>query len=114
MVYDTNTEVMTAPAMTAQGGDAAAIALEAKRGVFPVLGSGLSYDSVTEKISEIVLRAGTPSWWFGAMLIGSTFLCVLLFALTVLVFKGIGIWGNNQPVGWAWDITNFVWWIGIG
>jgi molybdopterin-containing oxidoreductase family membrane subunit len=27
---------------------------------------------------------------------------------------GIGVWGNNQPVGWAWDITNFVFWIGIG
>ena len=24
------------------------------------------------------------------------------------------VWGNNNPVGWAWDITNFVWWIGIG
>jgi Ni/Fe-hydrogenase subunit HybB-like protein len=35
-------------------------------------------------------------------------------ALTYLVVKGVGIWGNNQPVGWAFDITNFVWWIGIG
>ncbi|MGC4055577.1 MAG: hypothetical protein QM757_42675 [Paludibaculum sp.] len=31
-----------------------------------------------------------------------------------LVATGIGVWGNNSPVGWAWDITNFVWWIGIG
>ena len=28
--------------------------------------------------------------------------------------KGIGIWGNNIPVGWAFGIVNFVWWIGIG
>ena len=35
-------------------------------------------------------------------------------SLTYLVVKGIGIWGNNIPVGWAFDITNFVWWIGIG
>ena len=34
--------------------------------------------------------------------------------LTYLVATGIGVWGNNQPVGWAWDITNFVFWIGIG
>src|SRR5437867_5094859 len=34
--------------------------------------------------------------------------------LTYLVSHGIGVWGNNQPVGWAWDITNFVFWIGIG
>ena len=32
----------------------------------------------------------------------------------MLLAKGIGIWGNNQPVGWAFDIINFVWWIGIG
>ncbi len=35
-------------------------------------------------------------------------------SLSYLVVEGIGIWGNNQPVGWAFDITNFVWWIGIG
>ena len=34
--------------------------------------------------------------------------------LAYLVCTGIGVWGNNQPVGWAWDITNFVFWIGIG
>ena len=22
--------------------------------------------------------------------------------------------GLNKTVGWAWDITNFVWWVGIG
>ena len=31
-----------------------------------------------------------------------------------LVATGIGVWGLNNPVGWAWDITNFVFWIGIG
>ena len=39
---------------------------------------------------------------------------MLLTALTKLVFTGIGIWGNNNPVGWGFDIINFVWWIGIG
>ena len=38
----------------------------------------------------------------------------LMVALTYLLAKGIGIWGNNIPVGWAFDIINFVWWIGIG
>jgi len=27
---------------------------------------------------------------------------------------GVGVWGLNQPVAWGWDITNFVFWIGIG
>ncbi|HKR61999.1 MAG TPA: NrfD/PsrC family molybdoenzyme membrane anchor subunit, partial [Pyrinomonadaceae bacterium] len=39
---------------------------------------------------------------------------VLLLTITHLLFTGIGIWGNNVPVGWAFDIINFVWWIGIG
>ncbi|MCU0316878.1 MAG: polysulfide reductase NrfD [Fimbriimonadaceae bacterium] len=39
---------------------------------------------------------------------------LLLVAVTYLVIEGIGIWGNNQPVGWGLDIVNFVWWIGIG
>jgi molybdopterin-containing oxidoreductase family membrane subunit len=75
---------------------------------------GHTYETITDKISAVVLRASTPRWWFGALLVAVSLLMGLLFALTVLVFKGIGIWGNNQPVGWAWDITNFVWWIGIG
>ena len=34
--------------------------------------------------------------------------------VTYLFAKGIGIWGLNNAVGWAFDITNFVFWIGIG
>jgi Ni/Fe-hydrogenase subunit HybB-like protein len=30
------------------------------------------------------------------------------------ISTGVGTWGLNHPVGWAWDITNFVFWIGIG
>src|SRR5262245_21013143 len=39
---------------------------------------------------------------------------VFLYATAYLLATGIGIWGNNIPVGWAFDIINFVWWIGIG
>jgi molybdopterin-containing oxidoreductase family membrane subunit len=31
-----------------------------------------------------------------------------------LLGTGVGVWGLNKTVGWAWDITNFVWWVGIG
>ena len=31
-----------------------------------------------------------------------------------LFWEGPGVWGNNNPVGWAWDIINFVFWVGIG
>ena len=39
---------------------------------------------------------------------------VLNLAVGCLFLRGVGIWGINIPVGWAFDITNFVWWIGIG
>ena len=47
---------------------------------------------------------------------GTALLALGCFGLSVgwLVWNGIGSWGNNNPVAWAWDITNFVWWIGIG
>lgn len=55
----------------------------------------------------------TSPWQIGFGL-GFMGVNVLLFAITMLVTLGIGIWGNNQPVGWGFDIINFVWWIGIG
>ena len=33
---------------------------------------------------------------------------------SILTGTGVGVWGLNKTVGWAWDITNFVWWVGIG
>ena len=39
---------------------------------------------------------------------------ILNLTIVKLLFTGIGIWGNNIPVGWGFDIINFVWWIGIG
>jgi molybdopterin-containing oxidoreductase family membrane subunit len=39
---------------------------------------------------------------------------VLLCAISYTVTTGIGLWGNNIPVAWAFGIINFVWWIGIG
>jgi molybdopterin-containing oxidoreductase family membrane subunit len=41
-------------------------------------------------------------------------LMLFLLAVVTLFAKGIGIWGLRNPVMWAFDITNFVWWIGIG
>jgi hypothetical protein len=30
------------------------------------------------------------------------------------IWQGIGSWNLNRTIGWGWDITNFVWWVGIG
>src|SRR5262249_47588519 len=79
-----------------------------------VIAPGHTFSTVTDKISSIVLNRRAPiGWWLG---FGAAFsLTVLLFvSLSYLVVKGIGIWGNNIPIGWAVGITNLVWWIGIG
>ncbi len=74
------------------------------------------YHDLTEQIS--VITEGdvfkTPlKYWITLSITGSIVL-MLGAMLTYLVSTGIGVWGNNRPVGWAWDITNFVFWIGIG
>ena len=80
----------------------------------PVIEPGHDFASVTDKISSLVLKRKTPIWWFIGFAIAFSITMMLLLTITNLVFTGIGIWGNNAPVGWAFDIINFVWWIGIG
>jgi molybdopterin-containing oxidoreductase family membrane subunit len=80
----------------------------------PMIPPGYTFGSVTDKISSIVLGRRTPMGWWVGFAIAFFFAMVLFASIAYLVVKGIGIWGNNQPVGWAFDITNFVWWIGIG
>src|SRR6476620_5161962 len=79
-----------------------------------VIAPGHTFESVTESISHIVLSKRTPIGWFLGFAIAFIFLMVLNVTIGKLLLTGIGIWGNNIPVGWAFDIINFVWWIGIG
>ncbi|HJZ12013.1 MAG TPA: NrfD/PsrC family molybdoenzyme membrane anchor subunit, partial [Acidobacteriota bacterium] len=80
----------------------------------PVIQPGYTFASVTDKISSIVLSGRTPLGWFIGFGIAFTLLMVLLLTIAKLLFEGVGIWGVNIPVGWGFDIVNFVWWIGIG
>src|SRR5713226_486159 len=80
----------------------------------PVVGSELTFGSVTDKISAIVLKRKTPLGWFIGFAISFVLFQLLLLTITKLLFEGIGLWGVNIPVGWGLDIINFVWWIGIG
>jgi len=49
-----------------------------------------------------------------AMTISLGLLAIGAYTVFLLLWEGIGMWGLNKTVGWAWDITNFVWWVGIG
>jgi Ni/Fe-hydrogenase subunit HybB-like protein len=52
--------------------------------------------------------------WMLAITVTSAMATVFLLSVAWTVYAGIGVWGNNTPIGWAWGITNFVFWIGIG
>lgn len=80
----------------------------------PMVEGDHDFASVTDKISDLTLKKRTPFGWFVGFACAFLVAQVLLFTIVYLVTTGIGIWGNNQPIGWAFDIINFVWWIGIG
>jgi len=80
----------------------------------PVILPGHDFETVTETIAEVPLSKRFPLGWLGIFLVALGGAGMLHMALGYLLIKGIGIWGNQVPVGWAFDIINFVWWIGIG
>ena len=68
---------------------------------------------ISDKVSVIV-EAPTPLWWWAAFIPCSLLALFGLFCIGYQISNGVGVWGENKTVGWAWDITNFVFWIGIG
>jgi Ni/Fe-hydrogenase subunit HybB-like protein len=79
----------------------------------PLIGNNRSFHWITEKICSII-EGKTPRWWWIAFFISGAITLLVPASLIYLVSTGVGTWGLNHPVGWAWDITNFVFWIGIG
>ncbi|MCG5054593.1 MAG: polysulfide reductase NrfD [Myxococcales bacterium] len=69
--------------------------------------------SLNDSLLHHVLRGAGKGWWT-LFSIALALLSVLGVSLGWTLYKGIGAWGNNQPVGWGFGIINFVWWIGIG
>jgi Ni/Fe-hydrogenase subunit HybB-like protein len=79
-----------------------------------ILAPGHTFASVSDKIGSIVLARGTRLGWLVGFTLSFSLLMVLVLSISVLLLKGVGIWGINIPVGWGFAIINFVWWIGIG
>jgi Ni/Fe-hydrogenase subunit HybB-like protein len=80
----------------------------------PVIEPGHTFGSITDKISSIVLTGRTPWFWYVGF--GLSFILVLglFFCIAAVITIGVGLFGIMIPVGWGFDIVNFVWWIGIG
>ena len=80
----------------------------------PIIEPGHTFGSITDKISSIVLTGRTPWFWYVGF--GLSFILVLglFFCIAAVITIGVGLFGIMIPVGWGFDIVNFVWWIGIG
>ncbi len=90
-------EVLQAPAIPAE----------------PLIDPRKTFADVNENVSAPLERKPGTLW---KVFFGISLLLTLQFAaeISYQIYKGIGIWGLNHPVGWAVDITSFVFWIGIG
>jgi molybdopterin-containing oxidoreductase family membrane subunit len=73
-----------------------------------------AFRAVTRDVAWIAEAPKPHKAWLVALGIALVMLGIGVISIYHLVTTGIGIWGNSNTVGWAWDITNFVWWIGIG
>jgi Ni/Fe-hydrogenase subunit HybB-like protein len=80
----------------------------------PLIAPRETYATITDHISDTVLERKTPKGMMITLGVTSVLILVFLMSVGYLFVKGVGIWGLNNPVGWAFDITNLVWWIGIG
>ncbi|HPC83768.1 MAG TPA: polysulfide reductase NrfD [Thermoanaerobaculaceae bacterium] len=79
----------------------------------PLVLGGHTFATLTDTVCEVVERPTPRAWWVAFAL--SLALTGVFFAmLGYLVVTGIGVWGLNIPTAWAFDITNFVFWVGIG
>ncbi len=79
----------------------------------PLVSNNRDFHWVTEKICRIV-EDRTPRWWWACFGVAAFIALFTILGLVYLVSTGVGVWGETRPVYWAWDIVNFVFWIGIG
>ena len=79
----------------------------------PLIDGDKNYHQVTEDIIGPIETKPTTAWWIG-LSIALALLAFGVYSVYREVVYGIGQWNLTRTVGWGWDITNFVWWIGIG
>jgi len=79
----------------------------------PLVEGEPDFHSITEDVSRPV-EWKPPIGWYVTLAISTSLLGLLGISIGWLFWEGVGIWGNNIPVAWAWPIVNFVFWVGIG
>jgi molybdopterin-containing oxidoreductase family membrane subunit len=72
------------------------------------------FGSVTDDILKANESPRPPKSWYFSLAISFSMMSMLGILIGYLVFTGVGVWGNNNPVAWGYPIVNFVFWVGIG
>ncbi len=79
----------------------------------PIIVGDKTYHDVTVDVAAAIEGKANKNWWIAF----TVALIAMLWgfgAIAYTIGTGIGVWGLNNKINWAWDITNFVWWVGIG
>jgi len=79
----------------------------------PLVIGRTEFGKVTDDVIRPILSPA-PMWWWISLAFALAVLGLLGVSVGYLFWKGTGIWGLNNPVGWGWAIINFVFWVGIG
>ena len=80
---------------------------------WPIMRGPSDDAALTDHLLKPLLGKTRP-WWWVLFALSASGTALLIFTIIWTVARGVGTWGNNIPVAWAFAITNFVWWIGIG
>lgn len=79
----------------------------------PLVTGHKTYHQITEDLISPTEKTPPLAWVIG-FIISATLLGVFIFTVGWTIYMGTGTWNLNRTIGWGWDITNFVWWVGIG
>jgi len=79
----------------------------------PLITGDRTYHDITEDVCRPIEGKANKYWWI-CFAISVAALLWWVVCISYTVGTGIGVWGINNVVDWGWDITNFVWWVGIG
>ena len=79
----------------------------------PLVFGSKTYHQITEDICAPSEKAPSRQWMIG-FIVAITLLSLFVFCVSWQIYYGVGAWNLNRTIGWGYDITNFVWWVGIG
>ena len=80
----------------------------------PLVENHDSLGSVTREVLRAAEVPKPPIGWFIGLGVASTLASCFGLLIGYLIFTGVGVWGNQNPVMWGFPIVNFVFWVGIG